>query len=157
MSFRCAAVAQLIRHARPGNRAYDFEFSRVRRLAKRKRETCARDVPYVFGPVAAGFSMLLTKPFSVPSSNMGQTLQRQEILMARKTANVASVRCLRPRLHGDLVFGLDYAGRSTASVLRSHDRQLERRTHALHWHPKEEPGQADGMFIRPRDGPYGAM
>jgi para-nitrobenzyl esterase len=55
ISFRCPAVAQLIWHATAGNRAFEFEFSRVPAGEKKKGNMHAQDVPYVFGPLVEGF------------------------------------------------------------------------------------------------------
>jgi para-nitrobenzyl esterase len=52
LGFRCPAVAQLIWHSAAGNRAFEYEFSRVPAGLKTMRNMHAQDVPYVFGPLA---------------------------------------------------------------------------------------------------------
>jgi para-nitrobenzyl esterase len=51
ISFRCPAVAQLIWHSAAGNRAFEYEFSRIPAGRKTMGNMHAEDVPYVFGPV----------------------------------------------------------------------------------------------------------
>ena len=51
VGFRCPTVAQLIWHAAAGNRAFEFEFSRIPGGLKTMRNMHAQDVPYVFGPL----------------------------------------------------------------------------------------------------------
>jgi para-nitrobenzyl esterase len=51
VSFRCPAVAQLIWHSAAGNRAFEYEFSRIPAGRKSMGNMHAEDVPYVFGPV----------------------------------------------------------------------------------------------------------
>ena len=51
ISFRCPAVAQLIWHSAAGNRAFEYEFSRIPTARKTMGNMHAEDVPYVFGPV----------------------------------------------------------------------------------------------------------
>jgi para-nitrobenzyl esterase len=51
VGFRCPTVAQLIWHSTAGNRAFEFEFSRIPGGLKIMRNMHAQDVPYVFGPL----------------------------------------------------------------------------------------------------------
>jgi para-nitrobenzyl esterase len=51
VSFRCPAVAQLIWHSAAGNRAFEYEFSRIPAGRKTMGNMHAEDVPYVFGPL----------------------------------------------------------------------------------------------------------
>jgi para-nitrobenzyl esterase len=53
VSFRCPAVAQLVWHSAAGNRAFEYEFSRIPAGRKSMGNMHAEDVPYVFGPVTA--------------------------------------------------------------------------------------------------------
>jgi para-nitrobenzyl esterase len=52
VSFRCPAVAQAMWHAAAGNRAFEYEFSRIPAGRKTMGNMHAEDVPYVFGPVS---------------------------------------------------------------------------------------------------------
>jgi para-nitrobenzyl esterase len=51
VSFRCPGVAQLMWHSAAGNRAFEYEFTRIPAGRKSVGNMHAEDVPYVFGPV----------------------------------------------------------------------------------------------------------
>ena len=53
-SFRCSAVAQLIWHARAGNPAFEYEFTRVAAGREALGSTHAAEVSHVFGTLEHG-------------------------------------------------------------------------------------------------------
>ena len=50
--FRCGTVAQLIWHSRAGNRAYQFQFSRVPPGREAVGAAHGSEIPYVFGTLS---------------------------------------------------------------------------------------------------------
>ncbi len=82
VGFRCPTIAQSIWHSAAGNRAFEFEFSRIPGGLKIMRNMHAQDVPYAFGPLMVRYGKQRIIRFPRPCSNTGPILPGLGIRMA---------------------------------------------------------------------------
>jgi para-nitrobenzyl esterase len=76
VGFRCPVVAQSVWHVAAGNRAFEYEFSRVPAGTKIGRNMHAQDVPFVFSPLPGPL-------FDTTDDSISDTVQRYWTNFAR--------------------------------------------------------------------------